>query len=100
MKLRLLIGVPVAAAALTLGTATPALAAPSQIDYGILHDNSLGYSAYAEFFSGTGHIRATLGCDSGNEHYTVYGNWVGRNGQSSTAYCASASTSYYQTKNT
>ena len=98
--LRSFIGVPVAAVALVLASAPPALATPSDIDYGLVHDHVLGYQAYAEFLTGTGHIRATMGCDSGLEHYTVYGNWVGRGGQSRTAYCASASTSYYQTKNT
>ena len=88
-----------AATAMTL-VPSPASATPSDIEIGNAYRPNVGYQAFAVFSTGSGHIRATMGCVSGLEHWTVYGPWKPRGTYSWTPWCAVRESNYRQIKNT
>lgn len=87
--------------AVIVSMASPASATVGSIHHGYDHEVGLdpGYWAWAYFGSGTGSIRAYLGCASGNEAWVIYGLWIAyKNVESTTDECAQMYTYGYNTR--
>ncbi len=98
---RVVAGACALTATLLLSTGT-ASATPGGIHTTWSWDSQIGYTQSASFSTGTGHIRATLGCeaDGGGETWVEYGAWVAQYSISTAGGCAAVyNHGSYETKN-